>query len=129
MLVTPATLHQVDPVDHSIELGTLATAAQSFTKADGQVLKMMLLHPVSLLPDKVYMLSALIKGNESYCCEECLDVVIAGGVRVSHVYRKSEECDRLIDLFGPCSINQASSVLGLCFISMLGVLRMYQILA
>ncbi|GAX80935.1 hypothetical protein CEUSTIGMA_g8370.t1 [Chlamydomonas eustigma] len=75
-------VYEVDPVDHSMELCTLATAAQSFTKADGQVLKMLLPSPVCLLPDKVYMLSALIKGNESYCCEECLDVVIAGGVRV-----------------------------------------------
>ena len=28
------------------------------------------------------MLSALIKGNESYCCEECLETVIAAGVKV-----------------------------------------------
>ena len=37
-----------------------------------------------LLPptDKLYMLSALIKGNESYCCEECLETVIAAGVKV-----------------------------------------------
>lgn len=28
------------------------------------------------------MLSALIKGTESFCCEECLETVIAGGVKV-----------------------------------------------
>ncbi len=29
------------------------------------------------------MLSALIKGSESFCCEECVDTVIAGGVKVT----------------------------------------------
>ncbi len=29
------------------------------------------------------MVSALIKGTESYCCEECMDTVIAGGVKVT----------------------------------------------
>ncbi len=28
------------------------------------------------------MLSALIKGAESYCCEECLETVIVGGTAV-----------------------------------------------
>ena len=29
-----------------------------------------------------YMVSALIKGTESYCCEECLQTVITAGVKI-----------------------------------------------
>eukprot|EP00891_Asterochloris_glomerata_P007398 jgi/Astpho2/7398/Aster-x0768 len=61
----------------------LQQAAQSFTKYDGQVLKLMLPRPQLLLPSKAYMISAYIKGTESHCCENCLDEVIAGGVRIS----------------------------------------------
>uniref|UniRef100_A0A7R9YVE4 BTB domain-containing protein n=1 Tax=Chlamydomonas euryale TaxID=1486919 RepID=A0A7R9YVE4_9CHLO len=75
-------VYQVDPEDFSNELATLCTCAQSFTKADGQLLKMMLPAPITLLPSHVYMMSALIKGNESYCCEECLETVVAGGAKV-----------------------------------------------
>lgn len=32
---------------------------------------------------QVYMASGLIKGTESYCCEECMDSVVAGGVKVT----------------------------------------------
>ena len=32
---------------------------------------------------QVYLVSGLIKGTESYCCEECMDMVIAGGVKVT----------------------------------------------
>ncbi len=46
------------------------------------MLKLHLPSPAALQPDKIYMLSALIKGSESYCCEECLETVIAGGVKV-----------------------------------------------
>ncbi len=56
------------------------TPFQSFTKADGSVLRLSLSDPVGLVPGKYYMLSALIKGGESYCCEECLESVIVGGV-------------------------------------------------
>eukprot|EP00798_Chlamydomonas_sp_ICE-L_P015545 gene15545-21637_t len=73
---------EVDADDFSTEVSTLQTAAQSFTKADGQLIKMYLPSPATLVPGKFYMLSALIKGTESYCCEECLDTVIAGGVKV-----------------------------------------------
>ncbi len=73
---------QVDPDDFSNEVCTLASAAQSFTKADGQMLKLYLPAPSVLLPGRHYMLSGLIKGSESYCCEECLETVIAGGVKV-----------------------------------------------
>ena len=37
------------------------------------------------------MLSALIKGNESYCCEDCLETVIAAGVKVQFQVRKCDE--------------------------------------
>lgn len=38
--------------------------------------------PPVLLVLQFYMLSALIKGTESYCCEDCLDTVVAGGVKL-----------------------------------------------
>jgi hypothetical protein len=118
--------------DFSNEVCTLQSAAQSFTKADGTLVRLYLNSPAHLQPGKVgekksrarggvnvhdvtqngkaagveagfmhtafvrlfawrphlhtlqfYMLSALIKGAESYCCEECVDTVIAGGVKVS----------------------------------------------
>ncbi|KAG2443512.1 hypothetical protein HXX76_001865 [Chlamydomonas incerta] len=76
-------LYEVDAEDFSRELATLSSCAQSFTKADGAVLRLMLTDPVALQPGKFYMLSALIKGAESFCCEECLDTVITAGVTVS----------------------------------------------
>ncbi|GIL64512.1 hypothetical protein Vafri_18391 [Volvox africanus] len=76
-------LYEVDPDDYNRELATCCSAAQSFTKADGSVLRLMLPDPAPLQPGKYYMLSALIKGSESYCCEECLETVIAGGVTVT----------------------------------------------
>ena len=46
------------------------------------------------------MLSALIKGNESYCCEDCLETVIAAGVKVQFQVHKCDEsfvfCMRLM---------------------------------
>ncbi|GFR52703.1 hypothetical protein Agub_g15332 [Astrephomene gubernaculifera] len=83
-------LYEVDPQDFrrlppppcSRELATCCSAAQSFTKTDGSVLRLMLPDPAPLQPGKHYMLSALIKGSESYCCEDCLETVIAGGVSV-----------------------------------------------
>ncbi|KAF5830959.1 PHR domain-containing protein [Dunaliella salina] len=74
---------EVDTDDYSNEVCTLQTAAQSFTKADGQLVRLFLNAPVLLQPEKVYMVSGLIKGTESFCCEECMDMVIAGGVKVS----------------------------------------------
>lgn len=76
-------LYEVDSEDYTRELATCCSAAQSFTKADGSMLRLMLPDPAPLHPGKFYMLSALIKGSESYCCEECLDTVIAGGVTVT----------------------------------------------
>lgn len=73
---------QVDSEDYSLEVSRIGQVAQSFTKADGSLLKLSLSEPAPLLPGCTYMLSALIKGNESFCCEECLDTVIVGGVRV-----------------------------------------------
>lgn len=64
-------------------MASLATAAQSFTKADGPICRMFLGDPVLLLPDRYYMLSVLVKGSESYCCEDAMETVVAGGVRVS----------------------------------------------
>lgn len=73
--------------DFSTTVRTLASHAKSFTKQDGQLLKLMLPKPVLFIPGKYYMLSALIKGTESHCCEDCMDVVIAGGVKFTfHVW-------------------------------------------
>lgn len=51
---------QVHPVDFT-EVSKVQDAAQSYTKADGEVVKLMLQKPALLLPKKCYMLSALIK--------------------------------------------------------------------
>jgi hypothetical protein len=66
-----------------LQLAKLAETAQSFTKSDGAICKLPLPNPVMLQPDKYYMLSVLIKGSESYCCEDCMETVIAGGVKVT----------------------------------------------
>lgn len=75
-------LYEVDSVDFSIELSCLREVAQSFTKTDGQLVKLFFPSPATVMPSKYYMISALIKGNESYCCEDCISVVIASGVRI-----------------------------------------------
>jgi hypothetical protein len=63
-------------------VASLGNAAQSFTKADGAVVRLMLADPVLLLPERYYMLSVLVKGSESFCCEDCMENVVAGGVRI-----------------------------------------------
>eukprot|EP00775_Hariotina_reticulata_P009921 gene9921-10078_t len=45
--------------------------------------ELFLCDPVMLLPDNNYMLSLSVRGSESYCCEECMETVVAGGVTVS----------------------------------------------
>lgn len=52
---------QVEADDFSNEVCTLQSAAQSFTKADGQMVRLYLPAPAALTPGKFYMLSALIK--------------------------------------------------------------------
>lgn len=80
-------VYEVSQENFSVTVSTLATCAKSFTKQDGQMLELMLSKPVILVPGKYYMLSALIKGNESHCCEDCMDVVIAGGVKFTfHIW-------------------------------------------
>ena len=56
----------MDPTDISQELGKLQDAAQSFTKGDGEVVRMMLRKPALLVPKKCYMLSAFIKVSPHY---------------------------------------------------------------
>ncbi len=41
-------------------------AAQSYTKSDGEVVRLMLQRPALLAPKKCYMLSALIKVSQLY---------------------------------------------------------------
>ena len=52
---------QVALEDPGKVVAKLQQAAQSFTKYDGQVLKLMLPRPQLLLPNKAYMISAYIK--------------------------------------------------------------------
>lgn len=52
---------QVDPADVSQQVAKIQEAAQSYTKADGEIVKLMLQQPALLLPKKCYMISALIK--------------------------------------------------------------------
>ena len=52
---------QVALEDPGKVVAKLQQAAQSFTKYDGQVLKLMLPKPQLLLPNKAYMISAYIK--------------------------------------------------------------------
>ncbi|KAL3148506.1 hypothetical protein ABBQ38_013947 [Trebouxia sp. C0009 RCD-2024] len=75
-------LLEVDPADMSQQVAKVQDAAQSYTKADGEIVRLMLQKPALLLPKKCYMISALIKGAESFCCEECLATVVAAGVRI-----------------------------------------------
>jgi len=79
-------LVEVDPEDFNLEVAKVAEAAQSFTRNEmneQQIVRLMLELPVRLQHEKHYMISALIKGSESFCCEECLEVVVAAGVRVT----------------------------------------------
>lgn len=69
--------------DFSVELASITECAQSFTKSDGQLVQMFFDRPAKLLVGRYYMLSGMIKGSESHCCEECMDSVVAGGVRVT----------------------------------------------
>lgn len=73
---------EVHADDFSQEISKLQEVAQSYTKQDGQLLKLFLPSPPWLEPNHYYMLSALVRGAESYCCDDCLDCVVAGGVKV-----------------------------------------------
>lgn len=78
---------EVNEEDFSVSVNSLSNAAQSFTKNDGQLLKLFLEKPVDLVPAKFYMLSALIKGSESHCCEDCMETVISAGIKVTfHIW-------------------------------------------
>ena len=52
-MYTPDASLQVDSEDYSNEVCTLQTAAQSFTKVDGQLVRLFLNSPVVLQPEKV----------------------------------------------------------------------------
>lgn len=67
--------------DNYQQLNVLQEAAQSYTKADGEIIKLYFPGPALLVPEKTYLVRAHIEGQESYLCDECLEVVIAGGVR------------------------------------------------
>lgn len=76
-------LIEVAQHDYSVEVVNVAECAQSYTKADGQIIQMFFDRPAKLHAGKYYMLSALIKGSESHCCEDCMESVVAGGVRMT----------------------------------------------
>lgn len=80
-------LLEVEATCWSQEVAKLGDAAQSYTRSDGEVVRLMLAKPVQLDPKGCYMLSAIIKGTESFCCEDCLGTVVAAGVRIHfHTY-------------------------------------------
>ncbi|BDA46507.1 probable BTB/POZ domain-containing protein KCTD7 at N-terminal half [Coccomyxa sp. Obi] len=64
-----------------LEQRQLAAVSQSFSRDKGH--RLLLPKPVPLQPDNLYMISAVIKGSQSSCCEQCLNVVVASGVRVT----------------------------------------------
>lgn len=66
---TSLPLLQVDPADVSQQVAKIEEAAQSYTKADGEIVKLMLQKPALLLPKKCYMISALIKvtPQDAFC--------------------------------------------------------------
>jgi hypothetical protein len=68
-----------------LQIESLARASQTFTRTEGPPVcnQLFLSDPVMLLPENNYMLSLSVRGSESYCCEECMDTVVAGGVTVS----------------------------------------------
>jgi PHR domain len=65
------------------QVAQLAQTAESFAGGgDARVVRLMLSDPVRLVPGSAYMLAALIRGTDGYCCEDCMGLVVAGGVRV-----------------------------------------------
>ena len=54
----------MDPSNVSEEIAKIQDAAQSYTKSDGEVVRLMLQRPALLAPKKCYMLSALIKVSQ-----------------------------------------------------------------
>lgn len=99
---------EVDREDFSFVHSSLETSIQTFTKGDGEIVSLFFEKPCLLNTDKliklyfyiiyfinvllllccrVYMLSALIKGSESHCCEDCMECCVAAGVRFNfHVW-------------------------------------------
>ncbi|EIE23836.1 POZ domain-containing protein [Coccomyxa subellipsoidea C-169] len=76
-----AEVAQVDPHDFSWDERRLGAVSQSFSKADSH--RLLLPKPIALHPGAFYMISAIIKGSQSSCCEECLSTVVASGVCVT----------------------------------------------
>jgi len=68
----------------------LQVASRTFTAAEGEggVCKMDLA-PEGLVPGKLYMISALIKGGDSLCCDDCLPEVWAQGVGITFAFHES----------------------------------------
>ncbi|KAK9906838.1 hypothetical protein WJX75_008901 [Coccomyxa subellipsoidea] len=76
-----AEVSQVDAQDFSWDDRRLGAVSQSFSKADSH--RLLLHKPIPLQPNAFYMISAIIKGSQSSCCEECLSAVVASGVCVT----------------------------------------------
>jgi hypothetical protein len=71
--------------DGYVPISTLQEAAQSYTKADGEIIKLLFAAPAQMVPGKTYLVRAHIEGQESYLCDECLETVIAGGVKFEFI--------------------------------------------
>jgi len=89
-------LLEVAQDDFSADVTNITDVAQSFTKADGEVVKMFFEKPTRLVPGKFYMLSALVKGSESHYCEDCMESVVASGIVVNfHVWESPNGTNEL----------------------------------
>ena len=81
----------VDPDNFVETVSVLQTMTQTFTSADATacVCRLDLPRPEVLQPGSTYMISALIKGGESLCCDDCLPQVVERGVTFTFMYHES----------------------------------------
>lgn len=79
---------EVQEDDFESVTATLGSGTRTVTRADGQVARLDLLDavsqaPISLVPGCTYMLSLVAKGSDSFVGEDCMSVIVAGGVKIS----------------------------------------------
>lgn len=74
---------QVCDDDWDSAVAVLGRGTHTVTRADGKVARLQLEQPVALTPGAPYKLSLVAKGADSFVGEDCLAVIVAGGVRIS----------------------------------------------
>lgn len=75
-------ISEVDEADYTTSTRHLRDTASTFVKTEKDVVPLMLRPPLLLTAAKHYKISALIKGSDSYCSEDCLEMVVADGVKM-----------------------------------------------